>query len=86
MYIANTKQFISSDLGDEMILMNLESGDYIALNGTSADIWKLAENEANMDTIIDRLMEQYEVDKEVCKIETIACVKKMAEKGLLLKK
>lgn len=86
LYIANTKQYITSDLGEEMILMNLETGNYIALNATSADIWRESANEVSVDTIIDRLMEQYEVDKEVCKNETIACIKEMTEKGLLLKK
>lgn len=84
-YLANTAQFIASDLGDEMILLNLETGDYIALNAVSADIWKQAEKEVSAEQIIDQLMQQYEVDKEVCKTETLECVSELVEKHLLLK-
>ena len=86
LYLANTSQFLASDLGDEMILMNLETGDYVALNSTSADIWKLAETDVSEEAIIGHLLEHYEVDKEVCKSETIVCINEMVSKHLLLKK
>jgi hypothetical protein len=82
-YITNTTKFIASDLGEEMILMNLETGDYVALNAVSAEIWKLAEKEASGSQMIEHLLQQYEVEEEVCRKETESCITEMVEKGLL---
>ena len=46
-YLSNQKKFIASEFGDEMILMNLDTGDYINLNIVSADIWKQAIDKKN---------------------------------------
>ena len=86
LYLANAELYIASDFGDEMILMNLQSGDYVALNAVSADIWKQAEKPINATQIIDHLMENYEVEKEVCESETLTCIEEMLEKQLLIKR
>jgi hypothetical protein len=34
------KQFIAADVGDKHVLMNVESGVYIGLDGVGKDIWE----------------------------------------------
>lgn len=84
-FIINNEKFISSGFGDEMMLMNLETGDYIGLNSVSADIWRQAEKQTTVQQIIDHLLEQYDVEEAVCKTEVIAVMQQMLEKGLLIK-
>ena len=84
-FIVNTNKFISSGFGDEMMLMNLETGDYIGLNTVSADIWKQTEKQITAQQIIDYLLQQYDVEEEVCKREVITAMQQMLEKGLLIK-
>lgn len=84
-FIVNTEKFISSNIGDEIILMNLETGNYVALNIVSADIWKQAEKETSGQTIINYLLQQYNVEEETCRAQTMTCIEDMLEKGLLCK-
>lgn len=85
-YTANTNKFIASEFGDEMILMNLESGDYVNLNQVSADIWRKAESsKITMEDLINFLLEEYDVSQEICTKETSECIQQMTEKDLLLK-
>ncbi len=84
-FIVNNNKFISSGFGDEMMLMNLETGDYIGLNPVSADIWRQAEKQTTAQQIIDYLLQQYDVEETVCKTEVIAVMQQMLEKGLLIK-
>ncbi len=84
-FIVNSEKFISSGFGDEMMLMNLETGDYIGLNTVSADIWRQAEKQTTAQQIIDYLLQQYDVEETVCKTEVITVMQQMLEKGLLIK-
>ena len=83
--IVNRDKFISSGFGDEMMLMNLETGNYVGLNSVSADIWRQAENKTSPKEIIDHLLKLYNVDEEVCKGQVLTCMTEMLEKELLLK-
>ena len=83
-FMVNNKKFISSGFGDEMMLMNLETGDYIGLNSVSADIWRQAEKKITAQQIIDYLLQQYDVGEEICKREVLTAMQQMLEKGLLI--
>jgi len=80
----NNDKFISSGFGDEMMLMNLETGDYIGLNSVCADIWGQAEKKITAQQIIDYLLQQYDVGEEICKREVLTAMQQMLEKGLLI--
>ncbi len=84
-FIVNNNKFISSGFGDEMMLMNLETGDYVGLNTVSADIWRQAEKQTTAQQIIDYLLQQYDVEETVCKTEVITVMQQMLEKDLLIK-
>ena len=70
-FIINRTKFISSGFGDEIMLMNLETGDYVGLNIVSADIWRQAEKQITAQQIINYLLEQYDVEQEVCRTEVL---------------
>ena len=84
-FTANKKKFLSSVFSDEMMLMNLETGNYIGLNAVSTDIFQLAEEETTTDRIIESLLKKYNVEEETCRAEVFSCINTMIEKGLLVK-
>ena len=81
----NREKFISSAFVDEMMLMNLETGNYVGLNSVSTDIFQLAENEITAARVIELLLNKYDVEEETCRTEVISCIDTMIEKGLLVK-
>ena len=84
-FIINREKFISSGFGDEIMLMNLETGDYVGLNEVSADIFKLAEEKTTAKPIINFLLKKYNVEEEVCTQQVLTCIEDMMEKELLVK-
>ncbi len=84
-FIINRDKFISSSFGDEMMLMNLESGDYVGLNKVSADIYKLAEEKTSADKIINTLLKEYDVEEDLCRSQVLTCIETMMEKEVLVK-
>ena len=79
----NDQQFLTSELSNELVMMNLENGNYICLNEISADIWKMLEHPLKAETIIDNLIVIYNISKEDCINKTYPFLLKMAENGLV---
>lgn len=75
--------FLVSELGNDLVMMNTETGDYIGLNEVAADIWKLIEQPRKTDEIIASLQQQYDVPAADCEAQTLACLDKMLKQGLI---
>jgi hypothetical protein len=81
--IRKDDRFLVSELGDDIVMMNTNSGHYLGLNTVSADIWKLMAQPIAAGTIIDNLISQYDIDRESCETQTLACLNKMLLIGMI---
>ena len=84
-FTTNNKKFLSSVFSDEMMFMNLETGNYLGLNPVSSDIYKLAEEDATAEEIIKNLLEKYDVEEEICRTQVMTCINDMLDKEMLIK-
>ena len=74
---------ISTDLGGEVVILTLESGRYYSLNEVGTRIWELIQEPKPVDSIIVSLLEEYDVDSELCESDVFAILKELASEGLL---
>ena len=74
---------LQAGLDDEVVMMSVEKGSYYSLDPVGARIWNLLEDPIQVSDLIERLMEIYEVDREVCEKETIKFLDSMAKEGLV---
>ena len=81
--VRNEEQFISNPVGEETIILNLASGDYLGLNAVGALIWDMLREPVSVANIISRLMETYAVDEDTCTRQTMEYLGKMDGFGLL---
>ncbi len=81
--IRNDQQFLTSELSDELLMMNLETGNYIVLNEVSADVWKLLEQPLPAESLVDKLVDIYTISKEDCLQKTFLFLKEMADNELV---
>jgi hypothetical protein len=81
-YLRNSKT-ISGRLHDEMVMMDMEQGKYFSLNQTATVIWELLENPLTMEELCDRLMGEFEVDRERCLEEVEEYIDEMNKLGLI---
>lgn len=79
----NNEDFLCSKLGAELVMMNLKTGDYLGLNEVSSDIWDLLKQPGTAEDIINGLLQQYEVSQEECEKQTLECLNKMVEQGMI---
>ena len=81
-YVQN-KQVIQSAIGDEVVMLDMESGFYFGLNTIASAIWQHLKEPIGWTELIDRLTESYEVDREICEKDTRELIDRMLEKGII---
>jgi hypothetical protein len=73
----NEEQFIVNNLGEETVMMNTVSGDFIGLNSVGTEIWNLLEEPKSFGELVKQLMDIYEVTEKQCIDETLPYLNKM---------
>ena len=64
--VVATEDQISSDLGGESVILNMKTGVYHGLNEVGARVWDLIEKPKAVKEIKQVLLEEYEVEPDVC--------------------
>lgn len=78
-----TDSFLMSELGNELVIMNTQTGVYLGLNEVSVEIYKQAENPIKVEDLILKLVQLYDVSLSDCEAQTIECLEMMLSKGLV---
>lgn len=76
----------ATDLNGERVMMNLEKGKYFALNDVGSRIWNIIEEEKEVavQKIIDKLLDEYDVQSETCKNAVINFINKLRDEELVV--
>jgi hypothetical protein len=80
--VASTDQ-VSSNLVDEVVILNRKSGVYYGLNDVGVFLWNLIQEPKTVNEIRDAILEEYEVDFDRCERDLFALLQKLATKGLV---
>lgn len=67
----------------ELLMMNVEHGNYYVLSSVTARIWELLEAPASVADVIARLVAEYEVDPETCRVEVLQVLQGLADEGVV---
>jgi hypothetical protein len=77
------RNLIISELDDDLVMMNIESGSYLSVNKTGRIIWDKLEQPIVVNDLIKQLRSQFSVDELTCTTETLAFLNKIAEQKAL---
>ena len=70
--------WLSARVGDEIVMMSAEHGDYLGLSEVGARIWELIAEPREFDDICAELRREFDVAPEVCEAEVRAFVSELA--------
>jgi hypothetical protein len=79
----NETSFLSNPVGDEIIILNMETGNYLGLNNVGSAIWEHIRTPQTIKELIGKLMIEFDVDDQTCTEQTIEYLEKISELGLL---
>lgn len=75
---------LTNPVGDESVLLNLDTGDYLGLNNVAAFIWRLLEHPIRLSELERELLTAYDIDINTCREETSAFLLRLESLGLLV--
>jgi len=76
---------VSRRIGDEIVLMDLESGTYFGLNQVGSRVWELTDaGPQSLSALRDRIVEEFDVADEVAEQDLIKLLGQLASRGLLI--
>lgn len=81
--IASSEHILSSDIGDEMVMMSIDEGKYFSLKGPSGRVWGLIEQGTDVQSIHQALVAEYDVDTAQCEKELLDLLNELYDKNLI---
>ena len=67
----------------EIVMMNVEVGNYYNLGRTGSDIWNMLENPVTVEALLQELLEKYRVSREQCENEVVGFLNQLYKEGLI---
>lgn len=81
--IARNPELLHAAAGDEVMMMNIEGGNYFGLDPIGRRIWELIAEPATIADICARLTSEYDVAPDTCQAEVLTFLTKLADHGII---
>lgn len=81
--IVKRDDVIESDLDGETIMMSLEREKYYTLDPVGSRIWALLDEPHTLSEACATLLQEYDVDPDICRREVLAVVQRMLDEQLI---
>lgn len=76
---------LANDLSEsETVMLDITGGNYYGIKDVGKAIWDHLESPLTVDALCERLVEQFDVEPEVCRRETTAFIESLHERGLIV--
>jgi hypothetical protein len=74
---------IVSDMGEEKVVLSIENGKYYNLGAMGSRIWDLIEEPVTIQHVVEALLKEYEVSREVCEEQVLSFLSHLVEERLI---
>lgn len=81
--IMQRSDLLASQLNNDLIILHHETGKYLHAGPVGNRIWKLIEQPITLTELHRELLEIYNVDTEICRIELLEFVQQLLEEQLI---
>lgn len=82
--IKRNQEVLSGRIEEEIVLLDLDENSYVVINSVASRIWELIEEPVFFKDLIGILMDEYEIDEDSCKDDTIAFLSVLDKKGMII--
>ena len=73
-----------SKIDEEIIMLNVNKGEYYALNDVASRIWEMIDAPVQVNELLNKLIQEFEVDTETCKKDTLKCLEDFRSKSIII--
>jgi hypothetical protein len=84
MMVRREGDWLSATVGDELVMMSPERGDYLGLTAVGRRIWELIEEPRDLAEICAQLESEFDVAPETCRAEVETFLAELAAQGAIV--
>lgn len=74
---------LAERLGEEIAILDPESGLYFGLNNVGARVWELLQEPKSLRDVTGEILKEYEVDPAKCQTDVLALASRLLNAGLV---
>jgi len=82
--LQRNNEILTSDLDGEKVMMSIQYGEYYGLGKTGSFIWDELENPISIQHLVEKITQQYAVEKEKCLADIMPFLNDLLEKELII--
>ena len=82
-HIRRSDALLSTSLGDDVVMMDVEQGAYYGLEAVAARIWALTEQPVSVGSLCERLVTEYQISPEQCQQEILTFLARLLERRIV---
>jgi len=79
----NDSRFVSSIVNDEVILMDIKTGNYIALKTVAHVVWDILVKPITVSALIAQILEEYEVSEQEATADIMDFLKQLLDQDMI---
>ncbi len=83
MMVRKQGDWLAAKVGDELVMMSAEQGNYIGLSDVGSRIWELIETPRNIDDVCAQLLNEFDVTPEICRAEVETFLNELVKHGAI---
>ena len=83
MMVSRSQNMIAADVGNEAVILDIQSGYFFQLNRTAARVWALIESPISAGALCAKMAETHSVDPALCRGDVIEFIADMRDRGLV---
>lgn len=73
------ENWVGSEVDDSFVMVNIESGKYVALNLTANTVWQMLEQPRSQSEMEAEMMDRFDVEEADCRASLESLLGKMRE-------
>lgn len=74
---------LTADFDGDSVVLDLRDGIYYELNAVATSVWKLIQKPVAVETILNALLEEYDVGRDQCNADLLILLDDMARRGII---
>lgn len=82
-YVVRSEQCLSTEVGDETVLMSVENGCYGGLDDIGSDIWRRLEKPVSVAELCDELVAEYAADRAIIEADVLAYLRSLLQQQMI---
>ena len=82
-YIKRNNEVFASEIDEEIVMMNIQSGKYFGMDAIGSRIWELIDEKIRVKDIISTLLEEYDVTEEQCRKDVLDFLNELYDQQLV---